>query len=266
MKKLNQKGFGVVEGILIFVAVALIAGTGYYVYKQSQNSDSSKSDQSIAEKSEPKKPKFSEYKNAALGVSLSYPVEWGVATLENGSLLKFQHGEYKHLTFSKADSASINFVTGAYSSPLDACGYDDAVQNAQHFFNSKQASVIGWSGTNIKQYVAGQGSSGPKVHLQSSKAGTTGPGWTKISSKDKVLVYKDIDSADTRFKASSGEVCKPVTQAQADEANAFLSFFHFAVNYSNSKVYGVNAQFDARKTDDPKIRDQLVDALNSLEQ
>lgn len=35
--KLNQKGFGVVEGLLIFVIVGIVGGTGYYVYKNNQN-------------------------------------------------------------------------------------------------------------------------------------------------------------------------------------------------------------------------------------
>ena len=52
MKKLNQKGFGIVEGLLIFVAVALIAGTGYYVYKQSQNNDKAQSSVEVANKKE----------------------------------------------------------------------------------------------------------------------------------------------------------------------------------------------------------------------
>jgi hypothetical protein len=53
MKKLNQKGFGIVEGLLIFVAVALIAGTGYYVYKQSQNNDKAQSSVEVAVKEKP---------------------------------------------------------------------------------------------------------------------------------------------------------------------------------------------------------------------
>ena len=80
MKKLNQKGFGIVEGLLIFVAVALIAGTGYYVYKQSQNNDKAQSSVEVAKKIEKKKTeqtnKYKEYSNDAVGLSFRYPNDW----------------------------------------------------------------------------------------------------------------------------------------------------------------------------------------------
>ncbi len=45
MKRLNSKGFALIEGVLIFVVVALIAGVGYYVYNASQNNpENAKSD------------------------------------------------------------------------------------------------------------------------------------------------------------------------------------------------------------------------------
>jgi hypothetical protein len=86
MKKLNQKGFGIVEGLLIFVAVALIAGTGYYVYKQSQNSDKAQSSVEVADKKKTNKeaPKadtlpssYYEYKNEDIGFRFGYPKELG---------------------------------------------------------------------------------------------------------------------------------------------------------------------------------------------
>jgi hypothetical protein len=42
MKKLHEKGFTVAEGLLLFVIVAMIGGTGYYVYSRIVNDDSSK--------------------------------------------------------------------------------------------------------------------------------------------------------------------------------------------------------------------------------
>lgn len=41
MKKLHQQGFTIVEGLLLFVIVAIIGGTGYYVYSRVINDDSS---------------------------------------------------------------------------------------------------------------------------------------------------------------------------------------------------------------------------------
>lgn len=51
MKKLNSKGFGVIEGLLILVIVGLIGGIGFYVYKQQvdtkNNSDSNKNSKTV---------------------------------------------------------------------------------------------------------------------------------------------------------------------------------------------------------------------------
>ncbi len=188
-----------------------------------------------------------------------------MASLSDGPLSKYQSGTYKQLSFSKATNVSINFVTGAYSSPLDACGYDDPLQNAQHALNAKQASVIGWEAGAIKRYMTGQGFNGPTVYKESMTSGDTGPGWIEVSKNNKVLVYNAIDKPENRVKASGGDgACSPVTQAQADEANAFLSFYHYAANYSNQKIFGVNGQFDARKGDNSSRRTMLVTTLNSI--
>lgn len=58
MKKLNQKGFGIVEIMLVVVLVGLVGGIGYYVYSQAQKNDetsapSSDSSVKIEKKSEP---------------------------------------------------------------------------------------------------------------------------------------------------------------------------------------------------------------------
>ena len=39
MKKLNQKGFGLVEGLLILIAVTLIGFVGYYIYHTQKQAD-----------------------------------------------------------------------------------------------------------------------------------------------------------------------------------------------------------------------------------
>ena len=41
MKKLNSKGFGVVEGLLIFVIVGIIGGASYMVYKANKSTNDS---------------------------------------------------------------------------------------------------------------------------------------------------------------------------------------------------------------------------------
>ncbi len=39
MKKLNQKGFGIVEVLLVILLIGLVGGIGYYVYNQAQKND-----------------------------------------------------------------------------------------------------------------------------------------------------------------------------------------------------------------------------------
>jgi len=261
----NQKGFSVVEILIVIVVVGLIGTVGWLVYDRQQSKSTTTTTPDTTQVTEQKQEtaKTSDYNSSELGLSLSYPSEWGTASLADGPLSKYQSGEYKQLTFSKATNVNINFVTGAYSSPLDACGYDDPVQNAQHAQNANQASLIGWEENNILRYMTGQGFDGPTVYKQNKVAGDTGPGYTEISKSNKVLVYKDINNYPVKV-SSDGEGCSPITQAQADEANAFANFFHLAVNYSNDKVKGLNGQFDARKGDDTTVRGQLVDTLNTI--
>jgi hypothetical protein len=261
--KINQKGFSVVEIILLLAFVGLIAGTGWYVWKQRDNS---KATNNLHDSSTSQKTKLSEYKNDELGLKFSYPSEWGTTNLADGPLLKYQSGDYKQLSFSKAPSVYVDFVIGAYSSPLDACGYSDPVQNAQHAQNATQASVIGWEGTNIKRYVTGQNSNGlgAIIRTESLTPGSDGPGWYEISKSGDVLVYKDIDKPENRIKPQGDQDCGPITQEQADAANAFVHFYHYAANYSNPKVKGINGQFDGRKSDNAVMRKQLVDTLNGI--
>lgn len=259
----SQKGFSAVEIIMVIVIVGLLGAVGWFVYDRQKNSkeQTNTTTQTEQTKMEPEESKSSMYKSDELGLSLNYPTEWGTASLADGPLSKYQSGKYKQLSFSKVANVSVNFVTDVYSSPLDGCGYGDPVQNAQHAQNAQQASVIGWESDNILSYVNVQGK-GVQVYKTNIKPGDTGTGYTEISKSNKVLVYKDINNSPV--EAGSGDGCNPVTQAQADEANAFANFFHYAVNFSNKQVKGVNGQFDARKSQDTTVQNQLTTVLNSI--
>jgi hypothetical protein len=66
MKKLNNRGFSVVEGLLIFVILTSIAGTGWLVWNRSSSNDSSaKSDNVITN--------FQECKDAGNPIQESFP-------------------------------------------------------------------------------------------------------------------------------------------------------------------------------------------------
>lgn len=263
--KTSQKGFSVVEILIVVVVVGLLAAGGWLVYDRQKNKTNEEANNARVEETKKgsETPKLQEYKNDELGLSLSYPAAWGTANLTDGRFLQAQSGSYKQLSFSNATAVSINFVTGPYSSPLDACGHDDAVLNAQHHQNANQAALIGWEGDSVKLYERRVHSTdGPTIYTQ-SRIDDSGTRYTEVSRNDKVLVYKDVNNYPVKA-GGLDENCFPITQAQADEANAFENFFHYAVNYSNNKVFGVNGQFDARKGDDAAVRSQLTDTLNNI--
>ncbi len=265
MKKLNQKGFTAFEIILLIVVLLLIAGAGYYVWKlRSANKPAGDTSPSKPHTSE-KKEEPRAYDVSGLGVKLKYPKDWGEATLADGPIMSPGTGSYKQLTFSSQKNININFVVGAYNSPLDGCGLGTPEENEKHALNAVEASVIGWDATNVKRYMSGQGTPA-KVYMYSIKPGEIGDGWVSVSTSDKVLEYKDIDSESNRWKAdSAGLACGTVTQAQADAANAYKKYVHYAVNVSNDKFKGANAQYDARTNDDSALRAKIVTVLNSIQ-
>lgn len=48
MNRLNQKGFTLIEGLLIVIALSLVAGVGFYVYKSTNDTKSSQSNSQTA--------------------------------------------------------------------------------------------------------------------------------------------------------------------------------------------------------------------------
>lgn len=78
MKKLNNKGFSVVEGLLILIIVGIIGGVGYFVYNQN-NKTPSVSNSSI------KKEKIKLDKNIkdlSGSYEISYPANWSAKAID----------------------------------------------------------------------------------------------------------------------------------------------------------------------------------------
>lgn len=102
MKKLNIKGFSAVEGLLIVILVALVAGIGFYVYNQSQKQDSTSQPQTSIPSNASSGQPITEAKDGVLeikelGVKMIldentedayYKMEDGVASLYTKSLDK----------------------------------------------------------------------------------------------------------------------------------------------------------------------------------
>jgi hypothetical protein len=75
MQKIGQKGFTLVEGLLVVIALCLVGGVGYYVYNSSQNKNSDKSSTSASEttqsKTTPSEKKYLEISELGIKVPLS---------------------------------------------------------------------------------------------------------------------------------------------------------------------------------------------------
>ncbi|MBI5357766.1 hypothetical protein HZB74_02870, partial [Candidatus Saccharibacteria bacterium] len=85
MKKLNQSGYGIIEILLIIVALTIVGGTGFYVYNANKDSSKSQQESSIAKKeakedevvqatADPTKD-WKIYKSKH-GFSIKYPQNW----------------------------------------------------------------------------------------------------------------------------------------------------------------------------------------------
>ncbi len=76
MQKLTQKGFGVIEGILIIVALSMIAGTGFYVINASKdkNEDSS----SVSSQKNDPKPETDTTNEVVASQKYLTVSEWGI--------------------------------------------------------------------------------------------------------------------------------------------------------------------------------------------
>lgn len=123
MKKLNQGGFSVIEGVLIFIIVAIIAGAGVYVYKANQDFANNVEKASTVQQKE--KKLFTE-KNLGNGyieycsnkekACFDYPEDW-----QRKSDVPISDEEY----FKDADSATFTSPNGSnivWYSAVDGLG------------------------------------------------------------------------------------------------------------------------------------------------
>lgn len=123
--KLNQNGFGLVEGLLIAVIVLLLGFGGYYVWNENQEEDMTSSSQestkdnsmqsgdSQPEQADATPEGWTNYENSQYGFSFSYPEEWG--SVIDG---RFHDGEnYFAKTFSNNEYLIFGAPIQEYESP-----------------------------------------------------------------------------------------------------------------------------------------------------
>jgi hypothetical protein len=123
MKK-NQSGFTVVEGLLIVLVIAIVAGTGWFVMQAKNKTNNTVKDDPVAtitqngpsENDITATPTeelvvdpsvdYTEYKNSSLGFAFSYPSQWGTLKAKTGteSLIELESSEF---TFTKVDKVQL---------------------------------------------------------------------------------------------------------------------------------------------------------------
>lgn len=81
MQKLNQKGFSIVEGILILVIIALIGGIGYYVYSKRDTKPTTNVSQSTTQET-----------TTATPVEADKTADWLVYSVDGGYSIKLADG------------------------------------------------------------------------------------------------------------------------------------------------------------------------------
>ena len=107
--RINQKGFTVVEGLLIVVAVLVLGFGGYYVWNENQKDNSlssahENSEQKSGEESElTDEQVLSNYESSELGVKFSYPTEWGQVILDKDPKDPLVSGKDYYLSFTNKD-------------------------------------------------------------------------------------------------------------------------------------------------------------------
>jgi len=158
---INNKGFGIVEGILIVAVVALLGFVGFKAYQNYTTEDADNSQQ--VTKRADKKEKVVESKNIKTytseiaGFSFDYPAAWGEA--KESEFESDQQGSYLYVTFSDREGITIGGNGSDYKSPgrgkspLDDPGYigsNGGFKSPGKFGDSKTLKVDGTVSTKGK--------------------------------------------------------------------------------------------------------------------
>ncbi len=166
MKKLNQNGFGALEGILIFVIVALIGGAGWYVWQRNNDKPSDTVSQQ-AEKSDKatKVPieKIPTYTNTKVGISFYKPAAWKFEEKDYGVKNSILHLEITSPDYTEIQGGYGGSETGTritvwvnkmdvegYLSPLTDKILSGSPGGKENYTEIKTVTIAGKSGVSYK--------------------------------------------------------------------------------------------------------------------
>ncbi len=263
----KQSGIGK-KVLLVLLVLILAAGAGFAGYTYAKNQAQKETDAKVATLEEQlsefrqqaaKAETIGRFSSSELGVSFKYPEKWGVASVKKGEAVSPGQGNYQQITFSKQPKIDINFVFGPFVSPLDGCPSPSTI--APHEEAAYRASIIGWSGDKVKRLLGYPGDTAV-VQLEGETGDRTN--WTIINKNQNVLVFRNKDLAPHKAVSKEEAICDPVTQAEADAANAHYQYTRFALNYANKTVKGVNAQLSTKDGVDQALQNELQTVILSI--
>jgi hypothetical protein len=167
MHKLNQKGVGAVEGLLILVIVAIVGGTGYFVYNAQNKTKDTLDSASLSSQSPVVHKKKAAAKKTATFLAIK---EWGVKIAlsgdTQGAYYKFTPGTpaypdaFLDVMAPKADAITGSKGTtckGEYIAKIMRLKKDDPLWDDPQFIGASSAKkdigIYRYSVATLKQYV-----------------------------------------------------------------------------------------------------------------
>lgn len=113
----NSAGFSIVEVLLFFVAIAIIGGTGFYVYRANKNANdaynnASESEQTSRSQSDDEEDDLAVYSNSTYGYEFRYPQAWKTSNAANQRGTIPGQPERSSITLESSDLATSNEGVG----------------------------------------------------------------------------------------------------------------------------------------------------------
>lgn len=155
MSKLLQKGFTALELLLIILLIAIISGAGYYVFNQSKNDDSSKSQKSDSGQQADKKAEDSQKFLAITELGIKIPLSKGiddayyVVKPDVPAVAYLSLNSMKDTENCAADEVSLGAISKHVASDVNeqsgktwgesAEGYGKVIGTSAYLFSSPQA-------------------------------------------------------------------------------------------------------------------------------
>ncbi len=169
LKNLNQKGFTVIEGLLILVILAAIGGVGYYVYQANNDAtDTQKAAQTNANTAAPHK------QSAASAVDVQVISASGTVSVEKSTKLTSNKDQLGIIeTLSKTCTKDSPYLTVNSSVFTDSSLFvqDGKYATIDAGCNIKATSTDQFSGSGLRVYLHEE-SSGKWVEDASTQMGT----------------------------------------------------------------------------------------------